>query len=275
MRRLVVAMMVAGAVQAAHAADMPDYYALRGPVGYGTGVVNWQGFYVGGQASYGSSDMNFANSTSSLVSRQLRYASIEQSGQVSQWPILGRESQHGHGFGGFVGYNSQWDDIILGVEASYTHGNFGGSASGSLGYTFADVITTPAPGYTDEITYSATSKFKVTDSGSLRVRAGYAWNNFLPYVFGGVSLGRADVARTAVISGTQTNPSATPTTLNVYIPASESQGGRFIYGYAAGLGVDMMLFGNLFGRVEWEYLKYAGPIDTSINTGRVGLGYKF
>lgn len=273
MRRLVVAMIVAGAAQAAQAADLPDFSALRGPVGISRGVVNWQGFYAGGQASYGSSDMNFANSTKSLVSRQLQFASIEQSGQVSQWPILGRQSQQGHGFGGFVGYNNQWDDVVLGIEANYTHGNFGGTANGSLGFVFADVITTPAPGYTDNITYSASSQFRITDSGSVRVRAGYAWNNFLPYAFGGVALGRADVVRSALISGTQTNPNAT--TLNVNIPASEAQNGRFIYGYAAGLGVDMMLFGNVFARAEWEYLKYAGPVDTSINTARVGLGYKF
>ena len=28
------------------------------------------------------------------------------------------------GFGGFVGYNSQWDDVVIGVELNYTHGNF-------------------------------------------------------------------------------------------------------------------------------------------------------
>ena len=36
-----------------------------------------------------------------------------------------------------------------------------------------------------------------------------------------------------------------------------------------------MLIGGLFGRLEYEYLKFAAPIDTSVNTIRAGLGYKF
>jgi len=36
-----------------------------------------------------------------------------------------------------------------------------------------------------------------------------------------------------------------------------------------------MLAGGLFMRGEWEYLKFVGPIDTSINTVRGGLGYRF
>jgi outer membrane immunogenic protein len=31
----------------------------------------------------------------------------------------------------------------------------------------------------------------------------------------------------------------------------------------------------LFMRAEWEYVRFSSSIDTSINTVRVGLGYKF
>ncbi len=36
-----------------------------------------------------------------------------------------------------------------------------------------------------------------------------------------------------------------------------------------------MLYGGLFARAEWEYVRFTGPIDTNINTVRGGLGYKF
>ena len=37
----------------------------------------------------------------------------------------------------------------------------------------------------------------------------------------------------------------------------------------------MMLYEGLFLRAEWEYLKFAAPIDTSVSTVRGGVGYKF
>ena len=50
---------------------------------------------------------------------------------------------------------------------------------------------------------------------------------------------------------------------------------HLIYGYTAGLGVDINLIGGLFLRAEWEYIRFAATVDTSINTVRAGLGYKF
>jgi len=36
-----------------------------------------------------------------------------------------------------------------------------------------------------------------------------------------------------------------------------------------------MLISCLFLRAEWEYVRWATVIDTSVNTVRLGLGYKF
>jgi outer membrane immunogenic protein len=36
-----------------------------------------------------------------------------------------------------------------------------------------------------------------------------------------------------------------------------------------------MLYSGLFLRAEWEYLRFTEAVDTSVNTVRVGLGYKF
>ena len=50
---------------------------------------------------------------------------------------------------------------------------------------------------------------------------------------------------------------------------------HLIYGYSAGLGVDINLVGDLFVRAEWEYIASPSTVDTTINTVRVGIGYKF
>src|SRR6478672_1504049 len=56
MRRLLLAAVIFGAAQGAYAADMPDLPVLRGslPEGLSTVRTVWQGYYIGGQASYGS-----------------------------------------------------------------------------------------------------------------------------------------------------------------------------------------------------------------------------
>jgi opacity protein-like surface antigen len=39
--------------------------------------------------------------------------------------------------------------------------------------------------------------------------------------------------------------------------------------------MDINLIGGLFMRGEWEYVRFTASVDTSINTVRLGLGYKF
>jgi opacity protein-like surface antigen len=57
--------------------------------------------------------------------------------------------------------------------------------------------------------------------------------------------------------------------------AADVTNSRLIYGYSAGVGIDINLIGGLFMRAEWEYLRFTAQVDTTINTVRAGLGYKF
>ena len=107
MRRVLLAVAMFAISASAQAADMPDF--LRGSVGGPTGTVNWQGFYVGGQAGYGTSNMTFSGSTASIVSNLLANTDLNPGGAISSLPLGGKVSVHGDGFGGFAGYNSQWD----------------------------------------------------------------------------------------------------------------------------------------------------------------------
>jgi outer membrane immunogenic protein len=274
MRRFLLAAAMFGTVSGAQAADMPDLPFLRGAFtdGLTTAKVNWQGFYVGGQAGLGTSDMNFTGATKTIAAHLLFGTAIDNIGGVSSWPLGGKVSTHGNGIGAFAGYNAQWEDVVLGVEFSYMHGKFGGSQTDSMSRFFD-----AGGGYTDSVTYDAIGKVTVSDMASARLRAGYAYGSFLPYLFGGVALGRADIIKTAHIYGNQINPNVAPPFDNVPfdLSATDARNSQLIYGYSFGLGVDVMLCAGLFLRAEWEYNRFTSAIDTTVNTGRVGLGYKF
>ena len=110
---------------------------------------------------------------------------------------------------------------------------------------------------------------------TFRGRAAYAWGCFLPYVFGGFALGKADITHSVTvydaISPVVTGPFVPLTPLN----ATDAQHNHLVYGYTGGLGMDINLVGGLFMRAEWEYVRFTASVDTSINTVRAGLGYKF
>lgn len=274
---LIAAVMLGSVVHGARAADMPDFGVLRG--GYSdvpTRTINWQGLYIGGQAGYGSGDTKFGGSNSAMTASLLANTLIEAEMGVSSWP-LGFRNQSGHSevYGGFVGYNSQWDEVVLGLEMSYVHGKFGGAASGDMAR-----FSLLSDGDYHSVTSRASSSINVTDIGTFRARAGYAIGGFLPYVFGGLALGQADIVRTAFAQDyvTAGPSSTTPASLLGQKPAHNievSQYSHLIYGYTAGLGFDVNIVGGLFLRGEWEYIRFTSAVETSINTVRAGVGYKF
>jgi opacity protein-like surface antigen len=280
MRRLLLAAALFGAVQSAQAADLPDLPILRGAVSEGltSSRVNWQGYYIGAQAGYGSSDENFNGSTSTMIAALLANTTIEAEMGVSQWNLgLGKESKRTSGFGGFAGYNSQWDDVVIGVEMSYLHGAFGGSSTATKALANGSPLS---DGFYHSVRASSTSAIAIKDMATLRARAGYAYGSFLPYLFGGVALGNADITRTVTVDDHYALTFANAVgscsvafcaTLN----SSQVQHNHLLYGYSAGLGVDVNLIGGLFMRAEWEYIRFSASTDTSINTVRAGLGYKF
>jgi opacity protein-like surface antigen len=276
MRKLILAAALFGIAQGAHAADLP---ILRGslPDSYSNQGVNWQGYYIGAQAGYGSADMDFSRANSGQISRLLENTVIESGMGVSQWPIgIGKESVRHEAFGGFIGYNSQWDDVVIGVEGSYLHGRYFGQQSASVGRASGNALS---DGNFHDATVTSKASQEITDLASLRVRAGYAAGSFLPYMFGGVALGNANIVRSVTVAdrwGATQAIVASPAAISASpLTADITQHNHLIIGYSAGIGVDIALIGGLFARAEWEYARFTGSVDTSMNTVRAGLGYKF
>jgi outer membrane immunogenic protein len=271
MRRLLLAAVMFGAASCAQAADMPDF--LRGSLPSAPApTVNWRGFYVGAQGGYGSSDENFNGSNTNMVAALIQNNVIQQMG-VAQWNLqLGKDSARAPGYGAFTGYNWQWDDVVLGLEGSYLHGSFGGAATGFEALTSGAALS---DNFFHSVSVTSSSAISISDMATFRGRAAYAFGCYLPYLFGGLALGNADITRSVKITDAVSTSALGPFTQLQPLFADYAVHNHLIYGYTAGLGIDVNLIGGLFMRAEWEYVRFTDQVDTSINTARIGLGYKF
>src|ERR1700687_1144752 len=274
MRGLLIAAMTFGAVSAVQAADMPDLPILRGAFtdGLTSSRVNWQGYYIGGQAGYGSSDENFKGSNTNILAALIANNVIQEMG-VAQWNLgLGKNSARAPGYGAFAGYNWQSDDVVLGLETSYLHGSFGGKATAFKALRSGSVLS---DNFFHDVSVTSSAAIAISDMATFRARAACAYGCFLPYVFGGFALGNANITRSVrVTDGVSLAPLGPFTALRP-LSAEDAVHNHLIYGYTAGLGIDVNLIGRLFLRAEWEYIRFTTPVDTNINPVRAGLGYKF
>jgi opacity protein-like surface antigen len=263
-----------------------DFDILRGTVP----TYRWSGFYAGGDFGYSGANINFGQAAGPDISNILRNTAIEQDEQISQWPVLGGESYPSSiNFGGFVGYNTEWDGVVLGLEADYSRVSINASSNGSITRFFTDSADVP-PGHNLSYTLTASGQaaFKLTDIVSLRARAGWETGNLLPYAFAGIALSRANVSNSGTVgySAIDYPDSETPPLAPIYTAADPLVFGpdtqttaqsTFAYGVDAGVGVDAGITSHVFVRGELEYIYFA-PIDgirLSISSARAGIGYKF
>ena len=160
------------------AADLPTRKApvepVPAPVGY-----NWTGFYVGFNAGYGWSNSN------------------KQSNNVFPFvgavPVNGFIPVSGNNDGGFVGgfqggFNYEFGidrGFVLGVEADIDHANLGRSTNNVLLGPFT-LPQFPGTTFTPLAPLRGDSSHYI---GTVRLRAGYAWDRLLVYGAGGVAFG--------------------------------------------------------------------------------------
>jgi outer membrane immunogenic protein len=287
---LLILLLILGMASPALAADY-DLPILRGSSQLPAPVVTvgpatftrWSGFYFGGDISLGSATSDFSTATRPLVQFSLQHLTVEDQARPSDFQVLGRGSAVAAGGGAFLGYNTQWQDLVLGVEATYTHTNLNTTApSTPIGRIFPSLSTA--------VGLSASGNLNLTDFATARGRAGYVIGNFLPYGFLGMAVGRASYSVSTFADLTQ-DSSKTPTYAcagsGVAIPGapcqdffflnSAGQSNALLWGYTVGAGLDWALTPNIFVRGEFEFVQFApiSNIAVSVASGRVGGGFKF
>ena len=204
---------------------------------------NWTGFYVGAQAGYqfGKISGPFENSAQTGSAPY----SIDTDGGV---------------FGGFAGYNHQFSNFVVGAEgdANFVVGTK--KTDRNLPFTFFGAGA-PA-GFADiggEQTWNA----------SLRLRAGYAFDRFLPYVTGGVAFGNVK---------TFYAPAGLPDALTQETDR---------VGWTIGAGMEYAITDHILARLEYRYadlgkksftnipLNVHDEVKATTSTVLAGIIYKF
>jgi len=289
MRRLLVALCSLALISPAVAGDF-DPGPLRGSnpfVPAAPVYTNWSGFYVGGQAGYNSAHFDFSKMApfNDLFANPFtNFMLTSRISPVSRWAQFGSSDSNGANFGGFAGFNWQWDDVTVGLEANYSH--LGLSGSSTAARSFPTVPSPPGPsgvplgdGNTYNVNASATAALKIEDYTSFRARGGWSYGNFLPYVAFGLVVGRAEVTRSATAVGTPA-PVPPPPGAPIPVPFSFAESiktNQVAWGYSAAVGFDAMVWSCVFLRGEYEFVQFRSiaDIETINHTVRVGVGYKF
>jgi outer membrane immunogenic protein len=227
---------LAGALTiAAGAAGAADYYS---GLGYKDGpalpLAAWTGFYAGLNGGYA----------------------------LDAWSSHGGVLDDGAFGGAQAGYNWQGAfglsrQLVLGAEA-----DFEGTGIAHAGYgTLTDLTT--------HVTYPDYHKRSIGEFGTIRGRAGYAWERTLFYVTGGFAY------------GTERNIFDNLTTGNIY------KADGLQTGYILGGGFEYKITPTWSLKAEYQYIDLAGdrPVgdlggyvstrDTELNTFRSGVNFHF
>ena len=230
------------------------------------GGTRRDGFYIGGHVGASVPGIDYAGNLSYLA------AVLDGTPVTSRTATpLGSVDSTSKNFGGFVGYQQQWDGAVIGVEGTYNWID--------KGLTSHNTITGGFGPTTDFMTYTGAGSVtaRIIDYGTLRVRGGWAAGMFMPYATFGVAAGRMDINRTVIVTPSATT--ATPAAVTVPAPftMSENLTNQFGYGYAAGLGVDFCLMANLYVRAEYEYVQFPDfhGLNAHMHNVRVGAALKF
>src|SRR6476660_1980276 len=265
-RSLLCGVAILGMAVQAHAADMGEPFLRGSSVVAAPAGPRWDGVYFGVQAGMSVPGIDVTNDT--------RYLAAALGGtpvtSATSTPLGNQDSTSPH-YGGFIGYNTQWDGAIIRVEGTY---NWLGKS-----LTAVNTITGGFGAPASNLVYSGAGSdtARIIAYGTLRVRGGWAAGMFLPYATFGLAVGRMDIMRNVVVTPAATGTTPPGTVVPAPFAVSNNLLNQFGYGWAAGLGVDFCLLANLFMRAEYEYVQFPDfqGLNAHLHNVRLGAALKF
>ncbi len=240
----------------AWAADLPTQKGPA-PVPAPPPAYSWTGFYIGVNGGYGWSNSNKeSNNVFPFI------GAVPDNGFI---PVSGNNN------GGFVGgiqggYNYQFgagQGFVLGVEADIDHANLGRQTNN---VQLGSFMLPQFPG--TDFTPLAAARSNNTSQyiGTVRLRAGYAWDRLLVYGTGGIAYGgiRNGNGFGGGLSETTQPGFADPVTGVVdpvnpqtnFVGAATTRSSSSRAGWALGLGSEYAVWNNLSVKAEYLYLNF-------------------
>lgn len=286
MRRVswvICALIVLEPVPRAFAQDYLD--ALRGALPVGPpSYANWNGPYVGGLVGenwYGIDYTQVATPDINTISTlSTGFSGIP----LTNFPHLSTFNTQAPVYGGFAGYNFQFADAVVGVEFDFNESNQNSSINDSESHNY--YLTANNTLYEARYAVTTSASETVNQYGELRARFGWAFQNFLPYAFGGVTYSQINASSSVNVNYcSEASPTPAPSNCN-NAPAGNPGGnwtlsnqstGKWYPGFTAGLGVDYAVWQNLFVRGEAQYISFNAPfaIQLTAISARLGVGLRF
>jgi outer membrane immunogenic protein len=218
-----------GATGGAMAADLAARPYTKAPPVVAAPIYNWTGFYLGINGGWGNGH-----------TRQLDTAGL----------TTGNYNQSGGLVGGTIGYNWQVNSFVLGIEGDWDWAQINGSVN--------------IPGL---CVGNGNCFTNLRDIGTVRGRAGFAWNNWLFYGTGGLAFGEVRAGQDSCTGPLQICGTNTRT------------------GWAAGLGAEVGFAQNWSAKLEWlhydlgDKVTYTPVIPVTVSEHgdivRAGINYRF
>ncbi|MBF0680361.1 MAG: porin family protein [Devosia sp.] len=206
-----------------------DLYLPMDQGGYTSAGFDWSGFYAGINAGYGSGTAESVGALNGLTD------TINWSGGL---------------LGVNAGVNAQFDNFVLGLE-------------GDVAWSGINVSTACAG------VVGVTCSGDINWLGTLRGRAGMAFDNVLLFATGGLAVGGVNANTSAVFAG-----------------ATGSYSGTGI-GYTIGAGMELALNDAISVKAEYSYNRLTGTapagslgaqaydVTAGAHVGKVGLNFHF
>jgi opacity protein-like surface antigen len=97
----------------------------------------------------------------------------------------------------------------------------------------------------------------------------------MPYGTIGLAFGRADIALSTSVFDAVANGNVV--VAQFLFTQSQAKSQAFIYGFSGGLGLEVALTPNIFGRADYEYIQWQRfwQIASGLHNARLGLGVRF